>query len=938
MTDLVSVASNAVASYQRALGTISNNIANVSTEGYSRQEVVLQSNPTAKIGNVYLGTGVMIDRVKRQYDNFAELNLRNSNSDLASQEPMVNYASRLIDIMGSSSMGLNSALDKFFNTSRELSADPASTIKRSSFIRDAQGLGGRFQQLSSQLDLIQSETDEAIKGYVSEVNTLTSQIAQVNQQMTRHKSADAQPPDLLDQRDLLLKGLSTYARLNTHFNENGSVDISLGSSQTREVIVKGSKSTMLGVQLDDNNPGKVSLVIDPYGDPQPLTSISSGKISGMLAFREQILGTSRNSLNALATQLVNEINDVHANGIDGYGNPGTSLFKIESSTDNAAANMQIVFEDPLRVACASQFRVIESPQNTSGVDASLIFKEPELAGPPLLQTILGSNEHPDAGVKVNITGASAIGAVSTVPNGLKDIELFLSGADGSQQLQIFTRDGRQLGGTEITDDGMRLSLLTAENGFDSKASYNSDYLNGQGVSAYKDIEVFYGARARVGRELNWDMSEADPTQHIASQSTPLPAVLSGYRIPEKQTYLEGGLLKLNGISLTGNLAASSDVPLQASDFQNWIQSNLDSAGMTDITAVASNQIVIRADQINLNKELYLGNITSSNYDKAILIDPENDAETLEDLVDDINFETDRTGVLASINEFGNLVLDNQYGNDIIVKNSNNALGISNKIYTGELTLTRSLISGEDTPIEITFDGGGPSDLAKLGFSTGVYITSTSNDVIGEDLLVFVTGAGQAAVSATYTGSPTSAKQSLRADTLILSFDTPDPLTGHATQFTLTDKATGTVVASREFNPLELEPGFKYLGIEMSFSNPPAVGDTFEINGNQDGTANNENILQLAAVESRQNINGGKTIGAAYIDQVNDMGNITRQATIAQSALRVVHDQAVASRDQVSGVSLDDEAADLIRYQQAYQAAAKILQISSQLFDSVLQVR
>ena len=148
MTDLVSVASNAVASYQRALGTVSNNIANVSTEGYSRQEVVLQSNPTAKIGNVYLGTGVMIDRVKRQYDTFAELNLRNSNSDLASQEPMVNYANRVIDIMGSDSMGLSSALDKFFNTARELSADPASTVKRTSFIRDSQGLASRFGQLS----------------------------------------------------------------------------------------------------------------------------------------------------------------------------------------------------------------------------------------------------------------------------------------------------------------------------------------------------------------------------------------------------------------------------------------------------------------------------------------------------------------------------------------------------------------------------------------------------------------------------------------------------------------------------------------------------------------------------------------------------------------------------------------------------------------------
>ncbi len=937
MTDLVSVASNAVASYQRALGTVSNNIANVATEGYSRQEVVLQSNPTAKIGNVYLGTGVMIDRVKRQYDTFAELNLRNSNSDLASQEPIVSYASRVIDIMGSSSMGLNSALDKFFNTSRELSADPASTIKRSSFIRDAQGLGARFGQLSSQLDLIQNETDEAINSYVSEVNTLSSQIAQVNQQMTRHKTAEAQPPDLLDQRDLLLNKLSSYARLNTHFNENGSVDISLGASQSREVIVSGRESIMIGVQLDDKNPGKVTLVLDPYGSKQPLSSISSGKISGMLSFREQILGTSRNSLNSLATQLVNEINDVHQAGVDGYGNAGTSLFKIGNASENAAANVQIVFEDPLRVACASQFRVIESPQNTSGVDANLIFKEPELVGPPLLTKILGNNEHPDAGVSLTITGASAIGSVATVPNGLKNIELFLSGADGNQQLQVFTRDGRQLGGTEITDDAMRLSLLTEENGFATNASYNSDYLNGTGVSAYKDLEVFYGVRASVGRELNWDMSEADPTQHIPSAATPIPAVISGYRIPAGQTYMAGGMLKMNGVSLTGNLVASGDIPLQASQFATWIN-NSDAAYNDHIEAVASNQILIRANQIDLNKSLILGNITLGNYGQDVVIDPSKTATNVSELADSINAETYQTGVLAEIDDSGNLVLTNQDGNDIIVKNPGNALGLANTTYTGQLTLTRSLISGENTPIEITFDEGSPSDLAKLGFSTGVYITSTSNDVVGEDLLVFVTGAGQATVSASFTGTPVTAKQALRADTFVLTFDTPDPVTGNATHFTLTDKATGTVVASRDFNPLELEPGFKYLGLEMSFSNPPAVGDTFEINGNQDGTANNENILQLAAIETSAISSGGKTIGAAYIDHVNDIGNITRQATIAQSALKVVHDQAVSSRDQVSGVSLDDEAAALIRYQQAYQAAAKILQISSQLFDSVLQVR
>ena len=167
MSDLVSVAANAVLSYQRALGTVSNNIANVGTEGYSRQEVVLKSNPVSRVGTVYLGTGVSVESVKRQFDTFVEANLRKSNSDLASQEPMVNYSNRVIDIMGSSSMGLTSAIDQFFSAARNLSSDPGSTVMRSSFVRDSENLASRFGELSAQLDLVQSETDEATKSYVN---------------------------------------------------------------------------------------------------------------------------------------------------------------------------------------------------------------------------------------------------------------------------------------------------------------------------------------------------------------------------------------------------------------------------------------------------------------------------------------------------------------------------------------------------------------------------------------------------------------------------------------------------------------------------------------------------------------------------------------------------------------------------------------------------
>jgi flagellar hook-associated protein 1 FlgK len=90
--------------------------------------------------------------------------------------------------------------------------------------------------------------------------------------------------------------------------------------------------------------------------------------------------------------------------------------------------------------------------------------------------------------------------------------------------------------------------------------------------------------------------------------------------------------------------------------------------------------------------------------------------------------------------------------------------------------------------------------------------------------------------------------------------------------------------------------------------------------------------------AKKKVLNGLTISDSYIDQVNKVGNTSQQATITQQALTVVNNQAVAARDKVSGVNLDDEAASLIRYQQAYQAAAKAMQVSSQLFDSIVQIR
>ena len=145
----------------------------------------------------------------------------------------------------------------------------------------------------------------------------------------------------------------------------------------------------------------------------------------------------------------------------------------------------------------------------------------------------------------------------------------------------------------------------------------------------------------------------------------------------------------------------------------------------------------------------------------------------------------------------------------------------------------------------------------------------------------------------------------------------------------------TVLAERSYDPMA---GIEYRGLKLILNGPPSAGDKFVIDGNQDGMGNNQNMLDIIALERKAVVGGaeGKTISQAYIEEVGKVGNFASQATIAQKALQVVNDQAIEARDKVSGVTLDSEAADLIRFQQAYQAAAKTIQVAGTLFESILQ--
>ena len=913
MSDLLGISSSAVTTYQRALGVVSNNIANAATEGYTRQDVSLEASPAQNNGKVYLGTGVIFSAVKRQYDAFAEANLRSSNSDLQSQKPMVDYTNRVVDVMGGDTSGLGSALDQFFSSARALSADPASTVLRSSFLRDADGLASRFHQLSAQLDLVDTQTRDAVQSDVTQMNALGTQLASVNQQLGKYRELSRQPAELLDQRDQLLLKLSQFTKLNTQFAENGEVTVSLGTSITRDVIVDGKNFTRLGVDLNAASPERISLVLDPYGQPRPLAGVSSGELAGLMSFREQVLGSTRSALDNLAQVVAREVNAIHTQGVDMAGQRGGELFSFDSTQAHASAGIQVAVTDPLKVCAASAFRVIEDANNPGTEDATIQYAPPQYSGPTNLSELLSNNGSVAAAQAVNVAAVPGAAALATLPAGLQDVTLYLDSLNPGQQLQLLTRDGRQLAGQAMGSD-LQDRLLTTANGFETGAGYSTQYLNAATAGSYRGLNVFYGARAAAQAIQQFDSQGKAITPQMEG------AVLQGGSITTGWSGLPAGdAFKLNGKAL-GALSPANGASIQASDVARW----LNGAGAAGITASASNDIRLPARQLRLQDSLQLNGVGIAY--------PPGGYASAQDLVDSINAQQSNTNVTAYLSPQGELVLGNSAGHegeDIRIaglsSSTPNALGVSGGTFGGQVRLARA--NGDNAAIELSIGSeGDPATLAKLGLRTQLHIDGQLPD----DALVFVTGAGNAKVAATYSGQASDTIDRLRANPMTLVFTSP-------THYQLTDKSTGTLLAERDFDASNADAAITYQGMSIRFSKPPQAGDTFTVDGNRDGTGDNQTMLGLVNLESRAVV-GSKTLNAAYIDHVNDMGNVARQATIVQSSLKVVHDQAVSSRDQVSGVSLDEEATNLIRFQQAYQASAKALQVASQLFDAMLQIQ
>ena len=337
-TGLLGTAISGLQAFQLGLATVGHNIANVNTEGYSRQRVDLVARNAEGTGAGFVGQGVEAASIKRFYDRFVTQRVREAQAGYQELEAYRDVAARLDDLLADPEVGLSTAVQRFFDAVQDVAADPTSTPARQLLLSEAETLADRFQFFSDQIDALQAEVRNRLQGAVSEVNALAASIAELNTRIAAAQGQFNQPPnDLLDQRDALLQRLSEYVAVQVQENEDGSASVFIGNGQS---LVLGGSAASLTLVRSDFDPQRWEVALQ--AGPQTINvneQISGGEMGGLLAVRRQVLDTAQNGIGRVALALAGSVNTQHQLGEDLAGNPGGLFFAdVLASAPRALAN------------------------------------------------------------------------------------------------------------------------------------------------------------------------------------------------------------------------------------------------------------------------------------------------------------------------------------------------------------------------------------------------------------------------------------------------------------------------------------------------------------------------------------------------------------------------------------------------------------------------
>lgn len=867
--------------HQTALAVTGNNVTNANTEGYTRQRVEMEATPSMYIGAGYLGSGVEVSDIKRLTNEYLTTQLRSDQAAYSDIEKLRINLEQLDGLLADPTTGLAPAMSAFFSALQSAADDPSSIPERQLLLTQAEGLVNRFNVLHSRLDAQRRAVDEDIRAQVTEVNALARGLSSVNTAIAAATKGDGKKAnDLFDQRDLLLRKLSEIVNVNAMINGDGTANVLIGSGQA---LVVGNRVSEFSVAASEADPTRLDVLLSQNSVEVPVTSeLTGGELGGLLRFRDQHLDTAFNTLGRIALVLSDTINAQHQLGMDLEGNFGADFFTDINSLDrqrsrilggeaNAAPNDRVIRAEIVDTAALSTR------------DYQLQFTGP--TDEDILLTDVRTGETITRG---RLTGF--------YPSTFEFDGIRLHFESGSFQTgDRFLVAPTRLGALEIDMN------LTRVEGVALASPIRTD----------TDLGNIGNAMISPGELLDVKSPLTDAI--LPSFSVPgalTPPVLVRFLNDEYYEVLDN-TDPANPVALVPPLNNQKYIP----GVRNEIFTRDPAA--TALSAIGSSVAQIPAASATPTANGYVAqNLTIQVRDPV-------------------------TGLVSNQPTLS-IAADASAGDIAAALNGRN--GITAVAYT-EVSLDNFVDDGTGTTPTLQING----ELVTLPLN-GTFSANDLADAINantalQDLDIVARSDGTTLTIRSLTG------QDLRIETIGDVTDSVDISTANAAAVTLAG-GTGTQVGG--FIDVRMAEGVRlfadsdvifqqapvavsaYTGYTADLSGSPRRGDRFTIDYNRNGVSDNRNALALAGLETTGLIGGNvSTFSESYSQMVEIIGASTSQATIDSDSAKALLTQSENRWQEIAGVNLDEEAGRLIQYQAGYNAAAQVVSIARELFDTLI---
>ena len=903
--NLLNLGAQSLRANQSQLSTIGQNISNVNTDGYSRQRAIQATLPDQ--------TGVQVNGIERITNDFLTQQVWQDKSTYNQTETFSGLADQLDNLLANESTSVSAAMDQYFSALQNVVDDPVSIPNRELFVAQADALVERFNALDANITRQSDQVNSQLESFTSEVNTIASRIADLNDKIRIATAGNNPANELKDQRDQLTNELSDLIGIKVINQNSEQYSIFIGNGQP---LVVGQSANQIVATTGDPDPSQLEVNLVIAGTPTSITDeLVGGTLGGLLQFREEVLNGARDELGLIALGFAETMNQQHRSGIDLNNDLGENLY---NDINALSAQFNRISANSANQSNLSSARVeITDVSKLQASDYDLVYNGPDNI------TLIRNSDGRQFDID-NLTSATADRTVTAATAALWQGNGVTAG--GVSENLDYNRNGVGATGSPVTV---------------SSAREAASFLNN--IPGVSDATATTAARisnltevgGNSGGDTTFTLNVLDDSGAPQALSVTVPLV-SGSPVPggtmqaaiQQAMQTNGG--SFSNISLD---SSGSDVTITDSSGGNIQLTLTDSGDTASFSALNSAGTVVGTANLaqgGTATSVVTGYISDAQADNSIdslaltpsggtllgaaagtlITTANNVASTLDDTVQGIADVSDGEFYLDSSRDVLAFSID---GMKVVIETST-------QLTQGDRFLLQPTRNGADELDFVLQDG------RKLALASPVRITADSANQ----------GNGVATATVTDPSAAAFATQGELRPPLDVVFNNTDPLT--YTVYDITDPQNPQIYnpgsGALSNQPFTAGSAISVDGYDITIANAPKAGDRFRFEFNKDGFSDNRNALAVSNLQNAKLLDRG-SYQDVYGSLVEEVGTRTATARIAAQANKSVLDSAVEAKAAVSGVNLDEEAARLVQFQQAYQASAQLIRVSQTLFDSLL---